>query len=133
MATVINRGDTKHHIELKGRVPSKKNSLRRIQRGNRIFTVASQQHEDWHKEQIIMLRYQWPQKLILSEVRHIEIVLYAPDKRGGDLSNKAEAIMDLLVHAGVILDDNWFVVPQLLLRFGGVDKENPRALITITI
>lgn len=133
MASIVTGFDKPvHHFELKGRVPSKKNSLRRIKRGNHIFTVASQQHEDWHKEQLVMIRYQWTTRnLPLELVRYIEIVIYPPDRRGGDLSNKTESIMDLLVHAGVIKDDNWFVVPQLLLRAGEVDTKNPRALISI--
>lgn len=39
--------------------------------------------------------------------------------------------MDLLVDAGILADDNWFVVPQLKLRFGGKDKINPRCEIII--
>ena len=49
----------------------------------------------------------------------------------GDLSNKAESIMDLLVDNGVIEDDNWFEVPALASTFGGVDKANPRAEVVI--
>ena len=39
--------------------------------------------------------------------------------------------MDLLVDAGVLPDDNWFVVDTALLKFGGVDKENPRVEVEI--
>jgi hypothetical protein len=39
--------------------------------------------------------------------------------------------MDLLVDNGILKDDSWFIVPKLTLIFGGVDKNNPRAEITI--
>jgi hypothetical protein len=39
--------------------------------------------------------------------------------------------MDLLVDCGIIEDDNWFVVPEVRAKFGGVDKDNSRAEITI--
>ncbi len=61
----------------------------------------------------------------------VEITIYAPDRRASDLTNKAESIMDLLVDTGVVSDDNWFVCDPILLKFGGVDKTNPRAEIII--
>ena len=120
-----------HSITLLGRVPSKKNSKRRIQRGHHIFMVPSEQHENWHKEQMLYLSYTWPQNLFFSEVKGMEIIFFAPDKRKSDLSNKAESVMDLLVDAGILADDSWFVVPKLTLKLGGIDRENPRAEVKI--
>ena len=40
--------------------------------------------------------------------------------------------MDLLVDAGVIEDDNWFIIPEISLKFGGIDRQNPRCEISIT-
>jgi Holliday junction resolvase RusA-like endonuclease len=54
-----------------------------------------------------------------------------PDAIRADLTNKAESIMDLLVDAGVLQDDNWNVVPEVILRCKGIDRTNPRAEITI--
>lgn len=39
--------------------------------------------------------------------------------------------MDLLVDAGIIEDDNWYVCPKVILVFGAVDKNKPRVEITI--
>ena len=116
-------------LTVKGRVPSKKNSLRRIKRGNRIFTVASEQHKDWEEAKLWELKFQKIDKV--ENIKSIEIVFYAPDKRKADSTNKAESIMDLLVKAKVIEDDNWFVVPDLRLKFGGIDRISPRAEIKI--
>lgn len=61
----------------------------------------------------------------------IQIDFYAPDKRSGDLTNKAESILDALVDAKILMDDNWFVCNDVHLRLIAVDRENPRAQITI--
>lgn len=67
----------------------------------------------------------------VENISKIEITIYAPDKRKADKTNKAESIMDLMVDAGIIEDDNWFVFPELNLKFGGVDREFPRAEVVI--
>jgi len=114
-------------ITLKGRIPSKKNQKQIIYRNGKPLIISSKKHKEWHTEQMWMVKG----KGKVEEVKNIDITLYAPDKRKGDLTNKAESIMDLLVDAGIIEDDNWMIVPNVFLRFGGVDKENPRAVITI--
>jgi hypothetical protein len=75
--------------------------------------------------------YTKAKNLPLQQVESIFIEIYAPDKRAFDLSNKAESLMDLMVDAGIIKDDNVYVVPKLELVFGGIDKENPRAIVVI--
>jgi len=39
--------------------------------------------------------------------------------------------MDLMVDIRLIKDDSWFIINGVLLFFGGVDKSNPRAEVTI--
>ncbi len=119
-------------FQIKGRIPSKKNSLRRIRRGNRTFTIASEQHEIWHKDaciQLLQQRSQFPSAPV--EKAKIVILLKAPDYRKGDLTNKAESLMDLLVDNKILSDDNWFVCGEINLKFEGVDKENAGAEIRI--
>jgi len=60
---------------------------------------------------------------------YLEIEVFHSTAQKGDLTNKAESIMDLLVDMEVLQDDNWSVVPELRLKFGGVDKHNSRAEI----
>lgn len=71
------------------------------------------------------------ERQIKGNIEIIELIFYAKDKRLFDLSNKAESIMDLLVDAGVIEDDNYSFVPELNLKFGGQDKNNPRCEVNI--
>lgn len=70
-------------------------------------------------------------KPVKGQITALEMILYAGTKRRGDLSNKFESVADLLVDAGIIEDDNWYVVPKVTMLFGGVDKLSPRAEITI--
>jgi hypothetical protein len=67
----------------------------------------------------------------ITDIENVSIDLYAPDRRKADLTNKAESIMDLLVDAKIIEDDNWYIIPNVSLHFKGVDKEDPRAVVTI--
>ena len=118
---------------LPGRVPSKKNSLRRIKRGNKIYTVSSEKHTAWAKEMHLRLM---SQKNKLRQGKPIETVgelfikIYFPDNRKADLTNKAESIMDAMVDAGILQDDDWHVVGVLHL-VGAYDKEKPRAEVSI--
>ena len=70
-------------------------------------------------------------RAVEGQIKRLEMILYASTKRKADLSNRFESIADLLVDAGIIEDDNYFVVPEVLMKFGGIDKTNPRAEITI--
>lgn len=67
----------------------------------------------------------------IQNVRQVEIVFWWPDKRRCDLSNKAETVMDLLVEKKILQDDNWMIVPKLILTSGGIDRMNPRAVVVI--
>lgn len=117
-------------IALKGNVPSKKNSKQIICRGSRPMLLPSESYKAWHETQMwILKRFRPPEPLKSVKV---EITLYAESARKADLTNKAESIMDLLVDAGILHDDNWFEVGDLHLKFGGIDREDPRALIEIT-
>lgn len=114
-------------ITLQGKVPSKKNSKRRVQRGAHVFMVPSKAHEDWHTVQMWALKGHKH----IAEPGLITLTFYPPDRRPRDLTNSAESIMDLLVDAGILEDDNWFVCGAINLRFGGVDKAAPRAVVQI--
>jgi Holliday junction resolvase RusA-like endonuclease len=115
-------------ITLFGDMPSKKNSRRAIFVKGRTIFIANKRHEEWHKRGIRQLLGKSP---VQGQIEGIELILYPSSKRKSDLTNKAESIMDLLVDAGIIEDDNWFIVPDLHLKFGGIDRNNPRCEITI--
>lgn len=93
-------------------------------RGKRIFHFPSNKYREWHKEASAQLP-----KIKIRDIMELTIVFYFPDARTTDLSNKCESIMDLLVDNGVLEDDNWNIVPRLVLESGGIDRINPRAEI----
>jgi Holliday junction resolvase RusA-like endonuclease len=94
------------------------------------MNIPSAKYTAWHKD--AMLQVINISKMYASITNlHIEIDFFAPDKRASDLSNKAESIMDLLVDAGIISDDNWWIVNRLVLNFRGVDKVNNGARVYI--
>lgn len=118
------------NITIYGRIPSKKNSRCLFVRGNKIVNIPSKRYKEWHKqasEQLVP--YLIPQPL--KSIKSVEILIFAPDKRKSDLTNKAESIMDLLVDSGILFDDNWNVVKEVTIKYGGLDREDPRCKIVI--
>lgn len=111
-----------------GDVPSKKNSRKLFFIRNKPVFAPSTNYEKWHKQTMAQL---WKNRPLGREIKSIELVFYPSTKRKFDLTNKAESIMDLLVDAGIIEDDNYTILPKVILRFGKHDKLNPRAEITI--
>ncbi len=116
---------------LEGHVPSKKNSKMIVCRGNFPRVLPSKAYTEWHDPQLLLARAQWRGRSPL-ETAHVAITIHSVNKRTSDLTNKAESVMDLLVDAGVLADDNWNAVPRVTLIYGGVDKKRPRAEVVLT-
>lgn len=112
-------------ITITGRIPSKKNSRLVVCRGKFPISLPSEAYTKWHKDASKQLQVFSEQRLKFGN--SLVILMFAPDKRATDLTNKAESIMDLLTDNGFITDDNWFIISELRLKFGGVEKDNPRA------
>lgn len=107
-----------------GSTPSKKNSKIISCRGNRPCLFPSAKYTEWHKDALLQLKGKENIK-----ANSITLTFYAEDNRKFDLTNKAESIMDTLVDAGLLEDDNYSVVGELLLKFGGVEKGQARCEI----
>ena len=115
-------------IVLLGDVPSKKNSRITVRSTGRGF--PSKNYQQWERNQLKQVAG-IPQLVSKDSPASIEIRMFPSTRRAGDLTNKAESVNDLLVKAGIIEDDNWFVLRGVSLQFGGVDKENPRVEIEV--
>ncbi len=64
----------------------------------------------------------------------IEYCVYGKDKRLFDIDNTVTVSKftgDAMVELGILKDDNYSIVREVSLKFGGIDKENPRAEVTI--
>jgi len=117
------------HLVVNGRIPSKKNSRNLFVRGGRLMNIPSKDYADWHKTSSLqILEFK---NHTIENVDFIELEFYAPDRRGADLTNKAESIMDLLVDNGILEDDNWWIVNKLTLSLKGLSKLDPRCEIFI--
>lgn len=115
-------------LTITGDIPSKKNSKQIIYVKGRPLIIPSKNHKTWHTQAMSQLQRKRP---VEGQISRLEAVFYPSTKRRSDLSNKFESVADLLVDAGIIEDDNWYVMPEVNLKFGDVDRENPRAEITI--
>lgn len=67
------------------------------------------------------------------EDKRIEVVveIWNKDRRKHDLDNQVSTILDALVKAKVLPDDSQETVYKISAEYKGVDKEDPRALITV--
>lgn len=109
-------------IVLYGSVPSKKNSRINTRSGR---SFPSSKYTAWHKDAVQQLNG----VECIASGTPLTFTYYADSKRSGDLSNKWQSIEDTFTDCGIIIDDNWFELPDIHMKFGGVDKENPRAVI----
>ena len=71
-------------------------------------------------------------KLCISDRVNVQCVYYMPTKGIVDLLNLESATLDILVHYGVLKDDNSRIVAGHDGSRVEYDKENPRVEITIT-
>ena len=115
-------------IDLKGRIPAKKNQRLIFAQKGRLMNIPSKNFRSWHQLAFMQIKGQFqgmvrPQKITLA--------FRMPDNRRTDLSNKAESVFDLLVDSGVIPDDCWQDLPHIEMLCLGVIRDNPGVSITI--
>jgi Holliday junction resolvase RusA-like endonuclease len=118
-------------LVIKGRIPSKKNSKQLIHAKGRPFFIPSDAHREWEEDACYQLRSQLLEHCVTLSTCSAMLTFFFPDNRSPDLTNKAESVMDALVKMEVIEDDNWKVVPDIRLKAGGVDRQDPRVEITL--
>ena len=68
----------------------------------------------------------------INESVNMKCLYYMPTRRKCDLNNLLEATTDMLVHYGVVEDDNYTIVSSHDGSRVYYDKENPRTEIYIT-
>ena len=114
-------------ITIKGIIPSKKNSKRIVGWGKKARLITDPKIQKWSNDvqkSLIGL------PKILGPVK-IEVVIYNPDLRKRDLDNQLCTINDIIKDI-LIEEDDGKVLQDIHIRWGGVDKENPRAEIIIS-
>ena len=120
---------------IQGTVPSLKNSKQIFRtKDGRPFITSSKQSKQWHHSASVDILRQRLQPLHIDEEHpvRLQMVFYNHDKRRRDIDNQTSTVMDLIKDAGLIPDDNCFIVRQVIGIFGGVDNDNPRCEIDIS-
>lgn len=110
---------------------SKKNSQRIVNnpKTGRPFIMPSAKYKQYEKDCAAFLpRMDEP----ISRPVNVACVFYMPTRRRCDLVNLQEAVLDIMVHYGILEDDNSNIVVSMDGSRVGYDKENPRTEVVIT-
>jgi Holliday junction resolvase RusA-like endonuclease len=120
-------------LTITGEIPSLKNSKQIFtnRATGRPFITSSNNSKVWQAEAKRQLVEQFEGLKVVDYPVGIAIEFYYGSKRRKDLDNGANGVMDALVHAGILEDDDVAHVDNLTLSFGGYDKENPRCIVYI--
>ena len=108
--------------------------------GKKKYFLNLNQYRNWHYHVNNKLKVLFKEILhnynpLMNSQNHndeisINYVYYAPDKRNRDLMNVIAVVdkyfQDALVVANLIKDDNTSIIKKIQIKYGGVDKENPR-------
>jgi Holliday junction resolvase RusA-like endonuclease len=101
-------------ITLEGLPPSKKNSKQIFinRKTGKRFITSSSNYKAWETETVLMF------KTMLKKIKGsvaMQVMFNTKSKYKKDLSNSFEGIADALVLAGIIEDDNWYVLRSVNL------------------
>lgn len=116
-----------------GNPVTKKNSPRIVtnKTTGKAFPLPSKQYENYEAGALMVLKPSRPKAPIGAPV-NIRVRYYMQTLRAVDLVNLLEATDDILVRAGVLQDDNNRIVAGHDGSRVYLDREHPRAEITIT-
>lgn len=117
-------------IIIPGQPVTKKNSQRIVYAGGRPMILPSKQYKEYRE--IALWRIPGHYKARIDYPVNVQCVYYMATKRRVDLVNLIEATLDILVDAGVLADDNSGIIRSHDGSRVLLDRENPRAEITIT-
>ncbi len=116
-----------------GRVLSKKNSKQIIRKRSGAPVIVSNPAAKANESDMVdQFSVQTLKQEKPIEKCKVSVEVYQPTAQRRDLDNQLTAILDALVKAEVIADDSFKCVIEENVRFGGIDKENPRAIVSIT-
>ena len=109
-------------ITLEGLPPSKKNSKQIFvnRKTGKRFITSSSNYKAWETETVLMF------KTMLKKIKGsvaIQVRFNTKSKYKKDLSNSFEGIGDALVSAGIIEDDNWYVLTSVYILHKEADHD----------
>lgn len=109
---------------------SKKNSQQILTnpRTGRPFIMPSKKYKEYEKDALWFI----PKVTTIDIPVNVKCLFYMPTRRKCDLVNMQEAILDVMVKAGLLADDNYSIVQSMDGSRVLYDKENPRTEVYIT-
>ena len=108
---------------------SKKNHQQiAISKTGRPFVVPSKQYKRYEKEALWFI----PKGETIDYPVNVKCLFYMPTRRKCDLVNMQEAILDVMVKAGLLADDNYSIVQSMDGSRVLYDKDHPRTEVYIT-
>lgn len=117
-------------ITIRGDPRTKKNSMKPVYAGGRFRLVPSPAYTAYRNIALMQITGRYRHQI--STPVNVQCVYYMATKHKVDLLNLMGATCDILVDAGVLLDDN----SRIVVSHDGsrvlYDKDNPRVEITIT-
>ena len=120
-------------IILTGETPSKKNSRINTRSGR---SFPSTEYKKWNAETVAEIkRYAAEGKIKPvknGESVKLTVTFYHGDNRRRDSDNQLSSILDTLVDAGILIDDNWRVVPHKEI-FDVFDEGNSHCVVSLEI
>lgn len=119
------------NMVIPGETPAKKNSRISLKSGK---NIPSKRYREWHETALLLAERQAMEQMgkvpTLSGGLEIWLSFFHGDKLRRDGDNEASSILDLLVDADIIADDNWQIVRALHVA-NFYDKGNARCEICI--
>lgn len=109
---------------------SKKNSQQILinKATGRPFIMPSKKYKEYEKNALWFI----PKGETINKPVNVKCLFYMPTRRKCDLVNMQEAILDVMVKAGLLADDNYSIVQSMDGSRVLYDKSNPRTEIYIT-
>lgn len=114
---------------IEGETPAKKNSRITLPNGR---TIPSKNYRTWHESALLQIEAMAiSREATISYPVAISLSFYHGDLRRRDSDNGTSSILDLLVDAGILADDNWQIV-RILNVYNQYDKGHARCEIMIS-
>ena len=93
-------------------------------------TYHPHRYNEWKRGAIADISGQWKQQPL--EYAEVTISLTGQHNRQGDADNVAGSILDALVQAKVLVDDNMKRVPSLTIALDWKKKVEPKAVVVLS-
>jgi len=88
-------------------------------------------YQQWKQSAIFHLRQQWGDRPALGGPVEVAITLAGQHRRAGDSDNVAGSLLDAIVQAGILRNDNLVVIPKLSIELHYHQRNYPVATILI--